>query len=105
MTVLEELEQVVAQNRTAMIARDWGTLQATVEQMDLLADRLAKTRVDTSEVHILKRLRSTTSQTANLANRLSDRMSKLLNPQRRAPIYGRQGQVGSQRVMMMHLTG
>lgn|GEM_PF-5926705 len=105
MTVIEELEQVVAQNRAAMVARDWGTLQATVEQMDLLADRLATTRVDSSDVQVLRRIRSTTSQTANLANRLSDRMSKLLNPQKRGIVYSRRGQVGSQRVKMMHLTG
>ncbi|MCC6748511.1 MAG: hypothetical protein IT371_12680 [Deltaproteobacteria bacterium] len=104
MTALEELESVTADERRALLERDWDALRLSIERKQELAGCLELSPHDETTQALLQRVRQATLHNAELARRLSAQTSELLKGQTSGGTYNRNAQLQPRGALIMHRT-
>jgi len=77
--VLEEMEQILGDERQALLRGDWQTLQSCVTQKRQLSELLSTTAPEAGLSDQVLRLRSAALHNAKLASALSKQLSAMLS--------------------------
>ncbi len=105
MTILDQLEQVTAQEHTALVQGDWPTLVLCVEQKNLLAIEVSKLDPSQTTATQAQRVSAATRYNLELAAALSRRLGNLLAQTQQKPTYDRGGRLNNRAQTMMSLRG
>jgi len=92
-TALDQLEEVTADERAALIRGDWRQLESCVERKEQLATALAGIDQGDSSLSQLQRIARATRHNLALSSALSRQVSDFLLSQRQQTTYGRGGQL------------
>lgn len=103
MTVLDQLEQVTAEEHSALVRGDWPALQGCVELKNTLASRVSSLDLDKASAQQARRLSDATRYNLELASRLSRELGELLSCQQREPTYNQRGRLSRRALAVMSL--
>ncbi len=90
MTALDQLEELLAEERRAMVGGDWATLEALALQKERLADEVAR-EAGARVVEQVRRVASAARHNLALASSLSRQIHELLTCGQQPPSYGPSG--------------
>jgi len=104
-SLLDQLECAIEQERSALVRGDWSALQLSVTSKGELADQLALTGLTPGELERTRQLRRLTRHNAELASTLMRQVGRLMAQHQTASVYDRGGQMNGRLLGLMSLQG
>jgi flagellar biosynthesis/type III secretory pathway chaperone len=103
-TVLDQLEQITAEEHAALVRGDWRSLESCVEQKQILSDQLGVDGLGQGAAVQARRLSVATRYNLELASRLSRQLSEIWSSRDRRPTYNQRGRLGPKPLAVMSFT-
>ncbi len=105
MNTLDHLEQVIEQERDAILNWDWQGLESCAQLKQDLAEQLSQQGIKSDCQEQAQRIRHATQHNVQVASNLSKQLKGLLYVQQKTPTYNRTGQLSYKPQVMLSYQG